>query len=81
MDFEGADPQAILQQMRKSERVFHDGMTELFKVDNYDNHLPSGLAGIWKFFNAHREEIYSGEYGPDALYRLFLRWGEAEALR
>ena len=65
MDFEGEDPQAVLEHMRESEHVFHEGLTVLFKVDNYDNHLPSGLTPLWRFFNAHRQELYSGDHDSE----------------
>ena len=76
MDFEGMDPDVVLEKARYDFELFQQAVGKMQRVDNYDERLPSGLTRFSKFFNSHHREMYSKDHTQEALHKLFQGWCE-----
>jgi len=74
MDFEGMDPDVVLEKARDRLEFFQQAVGKMQRVDNYDERLPAGLIRFSKFFNSRHSEMYNKDHSQEALHELFQGW-------
>ena len=74
MDFESADPKAILDRIAEDQNLFAKVTVVMFGVYNFDNRLPKGLKEFHVFFAKHAEAIFVGAESTETFHRLFREW-------
>lgn len=74
MDFESADPEAMLDDLLGDPALFSRAIVALVAHENFDNRLPSGLTAFLAFFNLHREAIHRGTVSDTELRAAYVGW-------